>query len=268
MKKMRNMDNTFMNMDNGRMRSVLLWVFLAFSVLPSLAQWNFDVLTTEALIYDHKHQRSLLIARSVLESANKSLHKTSMLTNKEYKDINVELDKYSRAFDYIDLVYGTLCTGFNVYNTVTTVRGKISKCKEVMDEYSERIISKYNFETADTIILTTSYRAISDVADECQNLYRLVLLIGGYSSGAVSCTISDLQLMISSINQSLDRIREIINRAYFKMWQYMKARMRYWKPVLWNSKNLRQLAEEAFDRWRWASNHALDNTTIGDKIDY
>ena len=103
MRNMSNIDNTdnilLMNHEGIRRRhSFLLLMFFVFSPLPSLAQFNFDVPTVEALIYDHKRQGSLLIARSVLESANKTLHKTSTLTNKEYKDINVELDKYSRAF--------------------------------------------------------------------------------------------------------------------------------------------------------------------------
>lgn len=273
MRNMSNIDNTdnilLMNHEGIRRRhSFLLLMFFVFSPLPSLAQFNFDVPTVEALIYDHKRQGSLLIARSVLESANKTLHKTSTLTNKEYKDINVELDKYSRAFDYIDLVYNALYTGFNVYKTYNTIKDRITKCKDLLEDYNEKIISKFNFETADTIILTTSYRAISDVAEECENLYGGLTLIGTYSIGLVPCTTSDLQLVVSQLNQSLDRIRDIINRAYYKMWQYMQARMRYWKPVLWQSKTMRQLAEEAFERWKTASNHALDNTDIGDAIDY
>lgn len=249
-------------------RDVLTLVFFVFFSLPSLAQFNFDVPTVEALIYDHKRQGSMLITRSVLESANKTLHKTSSLTNKEYKDINVELDKYTRAFDYIDLVYNALYTGFNIKKTYDTVKDRINKCKDLLEDYNEKIINKFNFETADTIILTTSYRAINEVAEECENLYSAVLLIGSYSLKLLPCTTSDLQLVVMQINQSLDRIREIINRAYYKMWQYMQARMRYWKPVLWQSKNMRQLAEEAFERWKNASNHTLDNTDIGDIIDY
>ena len=59
----------------------------------------------EAYINDHKKQRSLLLARSVLEESNQLLHKTSEATHRQYRDINIELDKYTRAFDIIDLVY-------------------------------------------------------------------------------------------------------------------------------------------------------------------
>ena len=72
-----------------------------------------DIPTIEAYINDHKKQRSLLLARATLEESNALLHKASKVTHREYRDINLELDKYTRAFDIIDLVYSTVSTGFN-----------------------------------------------------------------------------------------------------------------------------------------------------------
>ena len=80
-----------------------------------------DIPTIEAYINDHKKQRSLLLARATLEESNALLHKASKVTHREYRDINLELDKYTRAFDIIDLVYSTVSTGFNVYRTYDNV---------------------------------------------------------------------------------------------------------------------------------------------------
>ncbi|MCB6636220.1 hypothetical protein LI196_29620, partial [Bacteroides faecis] len=77
----------------------------------------FDVGTVEAYINDHKQQRSLLLARSTLEHSNKLLHEYSRKETVGYKELNVDLDKYTRAFDVIDVMYQSLRTALNVHST-------------------------------------------------------------------------------------------------------------------------------------------------------
>ena len=88
------------------MRTTLMIVIL-LTLLPNAAkaQWGFDVSSVEAYINDHKKQRSLLLARSTLEYSNQLLHDYSQKETGEYKTQNVELDKYTRAFDVIDVMY-------------------------------------------------------------------------------------------------------------------------------------------------------------------
>ena len=86
-----------------QLTAVLLVLFLGMPC-KLLAQVPRDIPTIEAYINDHKKQRSLLLARSVLEESNQLLHQASEVTHREYRDINIELDKYTRAFDIIDLV--------------------------------------------------------------------------------------------------------------------------------------------------------------------
>ena len=62
-------------------------------------------MSVEAYINDHKKQRSLLLARSTLEYSNKLLHEYSRKEVGEYKELNVDLDRYTRAFDVIDVMY-------------------------------------------------------------------------------------------------------------------------------------------------------------------
>ena len=71
--------------------------------ISAKAQWSFDIGTVEAYINDHKQQRSLLLARSTLEHSNKLLHEYSREETVGYKELNVDLDKYTRAFDAIEL---------------------------------------------------------------------------------------------------------------------------------------------------------------------
>ena len=89
-----------------RLLTILSFVLLL--PFPSMAQWSLDVPSIEAYIADHKDQRSLLLARSALEQGNVLLHQYSSDANAEYKAINVELDKYTRAFDALMLITTSL----------------------------------------------------------------------------------------------------------------------------------------------------------------
>ena len=88
----------------NRMSRHSLTVFMLLFPCMVNAQWAFDVLSIEAYIHDHKQQRSLLLARSTLELSNRLLHEYSSEATVEYKTLNVDLDRYTRAFDVIDIL--------------------------------------------------------------------------------------------------------------------------------------------------------------------
>ena len=189
-----------------------------------------------------------------MEESNALLHKASKVTHREYRDINLELDKYTRAFDIIDLVYSTVSTGFNVYRTYDNVSEKIGKYKTMLEDFNEKMIQRGRIESADTLLLAVNARAVANLAEECQNLYSSVCVLAAYASGQVCCTTASLMLMIDNINKSLDRIKDIVNSAYYQTWKFIQARMSYWKAEIYCSKTIRQMATEAFDRWMEAGN--------------
>ncbi len=208
-----------------------------------------DPATIEAYINDHKKQRSLLLARSTLEESNKLLHEASKVTHKEYKDVNVELDKYTRAFDVIDLVYSTVSTGFNVYRTYDNVSEKIGKYKTMLSDYNDKIISRGRIESADTLLLAVNVRAVKNLSKECENLYSSVAVLAAYASGKVCCTTATMMMMVENINKSLDRIKDIVNTAYYQTWKFIQARTSYWKAEIYRSKTIKQVADDAIGRW-------------------
>lgn len=234
-----------------QLTAVLLVLFLGMPC-KLLAQVPRDIPTIEAYINDHKKQRSLLLARSVLEESNQLLHQASEVTNREYRDINIELDKYTRAFDIIDLVYSTVSTGFNVYRTYDDVSEKLGKYKDLLSEYNKKIIKRKRIESADTLLLTVNARAVRNLSAECRNLYSSVAVLAAYASGQVCCTTASMMLMVENVNKSLDRIKEIVNAAYFQTWKFIQARTSYWKGELYRSKTLREMAGEALGRWKGA----------------
>ena len=100
-----------------KQRCIIIIMFICLMPGVAKAQWTFDVLSVEAYINDHKKQRSLLLARSTLEHSNKLLHEYTSDEVGGYKNLNVDLDKYTRAFDVIDVMYQSLRTALNARST-------------------------------------------------------------------------------------------------------------------------------------------------------
>ena len=216
------------------------------------AQWAFDFVSVEAYINDHKKQRSLLLARSTLELSNQLLHEYSSDATVEYKTLNVDLDKYTRAFDVIDVLYQSLRTSLNVYSTYNTVSDRITDYKNLLEDYKEKVLERNKIAVSDTIIISVNLRCIQKIADEGQHLYRSVSDLVLYATGAAACSTSDLLLVLESINTSLDNIERHLNRSYFETLRYIQLRMGYWKEAVYRTKTKRQLIDDAFGRWREA----------------
>lgn len=237
-------------------------IVLAFLLLlvPDVvcAQWNFDVSTVEAMVADHKRIRSVLIARSTVEQANQILHDASKDANVGYKELNIELDKYTRCFDIIDLILQGTSTVFSVKNTISDVSDKVDKYKELLEDYSEKCLLRGDVVSSDTIIIGISKRTIERIsgdADDLINSFKSLLAI--YAAGAATnVTESKTVLMITvlrDINNSLDDIRLSINTAYIDLWKYIRVRTTYWKNVIYQARSLHEIANDAFSRWKTAA---------------
>ena len=235
-------------------RPFSILILLLFVMVPQMtkAQWAFDFVSVEAYINDHKKQRSLLLARSTLELSNQLLHEYSSDATVEYKTLNVDLDKYTRAFDVIDVLYQSLRTSLNVYSTYNTVSDRITDYKNLLEDYKEKVLDRNKIAVSDTIIISVNLRCIQKIADEGQYLYRSVSDLVLYATGAAACSTSDLLLVLESINTSLDNIERHLNRSYFETWRYIQLRMGYWKEAVYRTKTKRQLIDDAFGRWREA----------------
>ena len=235
-------------------RPFSILILLLFVMVPQMtkAQWAFDFVSVEAYINDHKKQRSLLLARSTLELSNQLLHEYSSGATVEYKTLNVDLDKYTRALDVEDVLYQSLRTSLNVYSTYNTVSDRITDYKNLLEDYREKVLERNKIAVSDTIIISVNLRCIQKIADEGQHLYRSVSDLVLYATGAAACSTSDLLLVLESINTSLDNIERHLNRSYFETWRYIQLRMGYWKEAVYRTKTKRQLIDDAFGRWREA----------------
>lgn len=226
---------------------------LCFVSNRAKAQWSFDVPTIEAYISDHKNQRSLLLARATLEHSNALLHEYSKTANVNYKEINIELDKYTRAFDVIDLLYQTLRTSLNTYDTYNTIHDRVIDYKNLLEDYYEKCLSRGNIVSTDTLIISINYHMLENIADECENIYKSFSDLVLYATGAAACSTSNLMLVITSINQSLDNIQKQLNTSYISTWKYIQVRIGYWKAQVYRAKTINEIIQGAYGRWRASS---------------
>ena len=226
---------------------------LCFVSNTAKAQWSFDVPTIEAYISDHKNQRSLLLARATLEHSNALLHEYSKTANVNYKGINIELDKYTRAFDVIDLLYQTLRTSLNTYDTYNTIHDRVIDYKNLLEDYYEKCLSRGNIVSTDTLIISINYHMLENIADECENIYKSFSDLVLYATGAAACSTSNLMLVITSINQSLDNIQKQLNTSYISTWKYIQVRIGYWKAQVYRAKTINEIIQGAYGRWRASS---------------
>ena len=235
------------------MRRTVAILFLALlSPLCALAQWSFDVPSIEAYIADHKDQRSLLLARAALEQANTLLHGYSRDANVTYKEINVELDKYTRAFDVIDIMYQTLRTSLNTYDTYETFKERIEDYRVMLTAFWDKCVSRGDIVSTDMLIITVNRSLLEKLADEGQHIYLSFSDLVLYVTGAAACSASDLLLVIESVNRCLDNIQKHLNKAYFDTWRYIQVRIGYWKAEVYRAKSIPEIIEGAYGRWRVA----------------
>lgn len=216
------------------------------------AQLGFDMASVEAYIADHKSQRSLLLVRSTLEESNKLLHDYSSKANIGFKNINKELDKYTRAFDVIDVMYQTLRTSLNVYSTYGSISDCIGDYKKMLNDFNRKCLERGNIVSTDTLILSINIRALANIAAEGDQLYHSVCDLALYVTGAAACSTSNLISILYNINNALDHIRMQLHKAYFDTWKYIQVRIGYWKRQVYRAKTKGEIIDNAFGRWRYA----------------
>ena len=194
--------------------------------------------------------RTEVLEASVVKGVTVSKDAPFAVANIDYKEINRELDKYTRAFDVIDVLYQSLRTSLNIYNTYETISDRVGDYKEMLDDFNRKCLERGDIVSTDTQIIAINVRAIAKIADEGDNLYRSVCDLVLYATGAAACSTSDLLLILTNINNSLDNIRKHLNQAYFETWKYIQVRIGYWKRQVYRAKTMQEIVNDAFGRWR------------------
>ena len=235
----------------SRLRYILFFVGLFIAIPHScFAQLGFDHVSVMALVDDHKRIRSVLLARSSMEQANELLHQYSRTAAVDYDSLNVKLDKYTKCFDIIDIIYTSGMTVVNVRDTYKDVSDRIVKLKNLIETFVNECTLKGNILSSDTIIIGACRRAVSQVGNDGQDLIYSLVELAQYASGLRHMTTAELFLVLGNINSSLDNIRTTIDHAYYVIWKYVTMRTHFFKRELYQAKTLGELCNDAFSRWR------------------
>jgi hypothetical protein len=180
---------------------------------------------------------------------------TAFATSSDYRlktDLSdVDLDRYTRAFDVIDVMYQSLRTVLNVKSTYTAVSDRIGDYKRLLEDFNDRIVKRGRIDPGDAVILAINEKAIRDIADDGKQLYKSVSDLVLYATGAAECSTSDLLMVLEAVNTSLDDIERHLNRAYIETWRYIQVRIGYWKAKIYRPK-VKEIIDGAFGRWRKA----------------
>ena len=240
-------------MMTNRKSKILQAVVILLMLVPSVARaqfFGFDVVSVEALIDDHKSVRSVLLARSGVEQANQLLHDYAKTVTVDYDSLNVKLDKYTKCFDIIDIIYNSGMTVMNVYTTTTDVTQRIGELEKLIEQFSTQCIAKGNIVSSDSIIIGACRRCVEQVVDDGKSLTTSLVELAQYATGLRHMTTAELMTVIGSINDALDSIHECVDHTYYVIWKYVTIRTHYFKETLYNSKTLREMCHDAFSRWR------------------
>lgn len=219
---------------------------------------TFDYLTVEAMISDHKHERTLLTVRATTEHFNERLHEYCKDVVVDYDSLNKKLDKYSRAFDVIDAIWTGCATALHVYNTGDDVSHRVSQIKELIEKFYEECTKQGNIISSDTMIINTCYRTVQDVVDEADQLIDMFEDLWEFATGAKHASTMELMGVMDRINSSLDNISGSVDHAYFVIWRYVYIRTHYWKKQIFRAKDMREYADDALGRWLRVADDVYD----------
>ena len=160
------------------------------------------------------------------------------------------MDKYTRAFDVIDVMYQSLRTALNARSTYSEVSQRIVDYKNLLTDFNEKVVKRKHIELADTLIISINARMIENVAEEGEHLFRSLSDLVLYATGAAACSTADLMLVLDAINNSMDNIEKLLNRGYYETWRYIQLRIGYWKEKVYRKKSKQQIINDAFGRWK------------------
>ena len=212
--------------------------------------WGFDVMSVEALIRDHRTIDSVLATRSGIEYANQLLHQYSKEAAVDYDSLNVKLDKYTKCFDIIDIIYNSGMTVMNVYTTTTDVTQRVGELEQLIEQFVTQCTARGNIVSSDTLVVGACRRCVQQVIADGGELTKSLTELAQYATGLRHMTTAELLVVIREINDALDSIRECVDHAYYVIWKYVTIRTHYFKKTLYNSKSLREMCHDAFSRWR------------------
>lgn len=246
-------------------KNMLRYILVTILFLSAMGvQAQSDITSLEAMISNHKQLRSVLEVRAIAELGLYTFHTQVSREVNEYKSVSDTLDTYRRCFDILDLLLKGTATAFHGINTYNRIKDNLTGYWKLVDTYNHKILLGGAVWSTDTVIVSTSRRAIEQVTSEAQEIYKsyldFMLIMGGKNSPKETKAL-DLMVCLDRINSSMDRIDESVAAAYLDLWSYMTVRLGFWKKEIFRARSIREIAEGALGRWVKSQTIAYDCLT-------
>ena len=226
------------------------------AVTDVMAQLAFDVMSTEALIWDHKKVRSKLGVRTAIQEGNAIIHAWVNDTVKGYKTVNDELDKYDRYFDMIDLILSGACTVINVYTSADHVGERLVGIKNLLQMYYSECLKHGDVAYSDLTIMNIGDEMVTNIVQEVDALVKSLKRLGGTAVvgsavGTTGLSTKDLINILENVNGSIDNIVKIVDAGYLHFLTYVYARTGpFFNRRAANALTRSEIGKRAFDRWK------------------
>ncbi len=211
-----------------------------------------DYTSIEAMISNHKTERTVLEIRTLAELGVLKMHQKSAGKVSDYRVVNDTLDRYRRCFDIVDLILQSTSTAFHTVNVYKRISGNVKGYWNLVDTYTNKILLHGAVWPSDTIIFTTSKKTVQTIESEAKELknsyYEFATLLGGKMSPKES-KVLDLMECLDKINTSMDNIDNAIAAAYTELWGYMTVRMGFWKKEIYRAKSMKEIVNGCYGDW-------------------
>lgn len=209
---------------------------------------------------DGEKVQSALLARAAAEDANLALHNICKEANIEYHDINIQLDKYTRFFNVLDVTLETLQTGVIAVNTYKNTKATLASYTELLDDFHEKCLKHGDIVTTDAQIIASARTAIQKIMVEVEDIFDDIACTATDLFGG--CTAEEYAALTNHTQSCLERINKVVNTTYMQTWNYIKMRTGYFKKEVYMARTKEEVLEDAFGRWQLAIQTANQNCGI------
>lgn len=225
---------------------------------------KYDYSSIEASINGHKRLRVELLTRSSLELGLEALHKDTKKAAESFEAVSDSLDKYSKCFDIIEVLYSGASTAYDVYRTYDAVKNRIEDITELLKRYKDKCLLSNRLTMQDTIIWKVAENTSKLLGAEIKSLMDSTLKLAGYATGKNNCSIHQLLEMLDKIDNNLYNVRIYVDNAYGLLWRYINLRTATWcfKPIKLHSR--KTIVKDAFTRWKKNADDAFEKTSKKD----
>lgn len=218
-----------------------------------------DAASLEAFIGYHSTIGSESIVRGIVEVTNESFHSATQGSFQDYRLINADLEKYTHAFDVLDLIMKGASTTVATYRTYQAVLAGIKEYKRLLEEYKTKILGRRggirNFSLDDSVFYTRSRDMVQDIGSVSEDLCANVAELAAIIAGKTSCKTRQCESLVDNIQDDMEAIRKEIYDCLYDLSAYMRLRTGFhnihltmFRPI-----TVRDLANASLEAWRRAS---------------